>query len=255
MSAKQASASVSSAHKGGGRGPARAALDVIVAVGFPVLALGYLVLYLRGDLPELRGDVDRGLLLWIRTVLPDQTAAAWFGTPPSFTLLDRWPVLGLAAAIIGAGWLSGRVLLSVFGVRREASENNLDEAAGLTLTPLERFLFACGIGLNAISLYMLAIGLAGAMNRWLLIVPGICILALSIWQFARRVGKGQSAPTQSQPAPADDGISARWLWLAAPFVAAIVLGGMLPPIDFDVREYHLQAPKEFYQNGKIGFLP
>jgi hypothetical protein len=35
----------------------------------------------------------------------------------------------------------------------------------------------------------------------------------------------------------------------------IVLGGMLPPVDFDVREYHLQAPKEFYQQGRITFLP
>jgi hypothetical protein len=30
---------------------------------------------------------------------------------------------------------------------------------------------------------------------------------------------------------------------------------MLPPIEFDVREYHLQAPKEFFQQGYIGFLP
>ena len=40
-----------------------------------------------------------------------------------------------------------------------------------------------------------------------------------------------------------------------PFALMILLGGMLPPIDFDVREYHLQAPKEFYQQGRIGFLP
>ena len=30
---------------------------------------------------------------------------------------------------------------------------------------------------------------------------------------------------------------------------------MLPPVDFDVREYHLQAPKEFFQPGRISFLP
>ena len=30
---------------------------------------------------------------------------------------------------------------------------------------------------------------------------------------------------------------------------------MLPPADFDVREYHLQAPKEFYQQGRIAFVP
>ena len=30
---------------------------------------------------------------------------------------------------------------------------------------------------------------------------------------------------------------------------------MLPPLDFDVREYHSQAPKEFFQQGRITFLP
>src|SRR5262249_5854214 len=46
-----------------------------------------------------------------------------------------------------------------------------------------------------------------------------------------------------------------WTWLAVPFAVFIVLGGMLPPVEFDVREYHLQAPKEFYQLGRIQFLP
>jgi len=35
----------------------------------------------------------------------------------------------------------------------------------------------------------------------------------------------------------------------------VILGGMLPPVEFDVREYHLQAPKEFYQMGRVAFLP
>ncbi len=41
----------------------------------------------------------------------------------------------------------------------------------------------------------------------------------------------------------------------AVFGAVILLGGVLPPIEFDVREYHLQVPKEFYLQGHIGFLP
>jgi hypothetical protein len=57
------------------------------------------------------------------------------------------------------------------------------------------------------------------------------------------------------PASDDGPLSTRWLWLAAPFAVTIVLGGMLPPIEFDVREYHLQAPKEFFQQGSIGFVP
>jgi hypothetical protein len=53
----------------------------------------------------------------------------------------------------------------------------------------------------------------------------------------------------------EDVLSPRWLWLAVPFVLAILLAGMLPPLDFDVREYHLQSPKEFFQQGQITFLP
>lgn len=41
----------------------------------------------------------------------------------------------------------------------------------------------------------------------------------------------------------------------APFVVVMILGSMLPSIDFDVLEYHLEGPKEYYRNGRIAFLP
>ena len=44
-------------------------------------------------------------------------------------------------------------------------------------------------------------------------------------------------------------VGRHWLWLGLPFVAAILLAAMLPPTEFDVCEYHLQAPKEFYPTG------
>src|SRR6185369_1769476 len=53
----------------------------------------------------------------------------------------------------------------------------------------------------------------------------------------------------------DDTHWAWWLVAAVPFALMIVLGGMLPPFAYDVREYHLQAPKEWFQNGRIDFLP
>jgi hypothetical protein len=40
-----------------------------------------------------------------------------------------------------------------------------------------------------------------------------------------------------------------------PFLLLILFGAMLPPWDFDVREYHLQVPKEWFQAGRISFLP
>jgi 4-amino-4-deoxy-L-arabinose transferase-like glycosyltransferase len=41
----------------------------------------------------------------------------------------------------------------------------------------------------------------------------------------------------------------------APFLLVMILGSMLPTIDYDVLEYHLQGPKEYYQAGRIAFLP
>jgi hypothetical protein len=46
-----------------------------------------------------------------------------------------------------------------------------------------------------------------------------------------------------------------WLWAAVPFAVVMVLGAMLPPYEYDVREYHLQVPKEWHQQGRITFLP
>ncbi|MGQ0636646.1 MAG: hypothetical protein ACT4QC_18705 [Planctomycetaceae bacterium] len=51
--------------------------------------------------------------------------------------------------------------------------------------------------------------------------------------------------------------SAAWLWLVIllPFLLAMLLGSLLPSVDFDVNEYHFLGPKEYFQNGRIAFLP
>jgi hypothetical protein len=49
-----------------------------------------------------------------------------------------------------------------------------------------------------------------------------------------------------------------WIGLAlivGPFLVLMALGAMLPTIDFDALEYHLQGPKEYFQAGRIAFLP
>jgi hypothetical protein len=45
------------------------------------------------------------------------------------------------------------------------------------------------------------------------------------------------------------------LVVVTPFLLAMLLGAMLPPVDFDVKEYHLEGPKEYFQAGRITFLP
>lgn len=45
-----------------------------------------------------------------------------------------------------------------------------------------------------------------------------------------------------------------WLVFAIPFVIVLLLAAPLPPFEFDVCEYHLQVPKEWFQMGKITYL-
>jgi Zn-dependent protease with chaperone function len=44
------------------------------------------------------------------------------------------------------------------------------------------------------------------------------------------------------------------LLIVVPFAIYLLLGAVSPPTDFDVREYHLQGPKEWFQAGRITFL-
>ena len=78
---------------------------------------------------------------------------------------------------------------------------------------------------------------------------------------ARSVGRTpRPAAPPSSPITASKSPSRDWsAWIpvvvVVPFIAVMMLGAMLPAIDFDVLEYHLQGPKEYYQAGRIAFLP
>ena len=80
----------------------------------------------------------------------------------------------------------------------------------------------------------------------------VCVAAASTRRFGGcDSGTCQITPRdlEEDPAASDLSWSPHWLWLLLPFTVAIVGAAMLPPIDFDVREYHLQAPKEFLSGG------
>jgi hypothetical protein len=162
-----------------------------------------------------------------------------------FSLLDRWPIALMSATILCAAWLAGRLLL--FGLN----------VAGL-LDRLERFVFGVGAGLNLVSIYALAVGLAGGLQeRWLFIAPIVVVVTANLGVFFLAGTKPSSVPREIGE-PFEGANDSRWYWwlaAALPFALVIVLGAILPPWDYDVREYHLQAPKEWYQNGRIDFLP
>jgi hypothetical protein len=186
----------------------------------------------------------RRVMLWYAPT-PDSLVAEWFGNDLSrFGVLDRVPLLLLAGLIFVTAFLCGRLLLDALRVDG-------------TLTKLECAVFSLGIGLNLLSLVTLAFGLAGQLRgRWWFgcVALGATLLSAIRWRRWRKEGVSVEPGERSQ---ADSGHRlVRAATIAAlPFAVLILLGGMVRPWYFDVREYHLQIPKEWYQQGYIGFVP
>jgi 4-amino-4-deoxy-L-arabinose transferase-like glycosyltransferase len=243
--------------KGSARGP------WLVAIGLGLSA--YLALFYSVPLPLPGGPISRLELLEVCIFFPNKIMADWFGDPPQFVLVDRAAVLLAAAGILACSGFLGRLLLRLFRADRG-------------LTPLETLVFSFGVGLNAVSLYVLGVGLAGGLGpRWLFFAPAAVVAAAAAVRWGRewgfwirdcglRILHWRPTPFGREPAASASAlhknnndahveIKGRWLWLAAPFALVMLLAALLPPVDFDVREYHLQAPKEFYEQGQIAFLP
>jgi hypothetical protein len=211
--------------------------------------VAYAIAFYVAPLPSTSKDAEHPLLrieLLTQLLLrPDvYVTPNWFGSPPTFTLCDRLPILGIAmgvllwAAVIG--WL-----LMVFC------------RADRGLNRWEVTIFATAIGLNALSTWTLLMGLLGHLTRgWTIAIPMLLTLLLAAGiRYCKKSYRQEKPPHCNEVACDSDPISPHWLWLALPFVLMIVLASMVPPLDFDVREYHLQAPKEFFLQGRVTFLP
>jgi len=226
---------------------------ILILLGLAV----YAVLFYATELPSLKDEggvaLRRGELLFVLVFQCDEMLLApSFGSPPEFSLADRLPILLLDAAILGYAFSLGWLLMRLCGTGRR-------------LTRLETTVFAVAVGLNAVGTYVLLVGLLGLLgNRLVFALPAMLTLTAAGWTAWRsRKGKGRRVkdrrvpptPNPQPPTPNPRPLSPHWLWCGLPFVLVIVLGGMLPPVDFDVREYHLQVPKEFFQQGRITFMP
>ena len=174
---------------------------------------------------------------------PDGPPSGWEYLPQRFGLMLT------AGLILFAAWGAGCGLLELLGLRSQ-------------LRRAERCAFAGGLGLSALSLLMLAAGLAGVLDRglWLvaLLLCGLAGLAVEL-RALRHQSRSISLTKAGETAAPQGVLPAGWTAAAMaailPFGLAILLGSLLPSTDFDVKEYHLQGPKEFLQNGRISFLP
>ncbi|MGE0755743.1 MAG: ArnT family glycosyltransferase [Pirellulaceae bacterium] len=181
---------------------------------------------------------------------PDGILTVWVdGSWARFAPWDHLPVVAGALLIVGVCGATGLLLLDGLGL-------------GTCLTRWERIIFGTAIGLNAWSLGTLTAGLAGLLReRWLFALAALGIVGLTVWRWGwSRSPKVPVMSDTGQPARATSEAPSDWLiklCLGASilFGLLIVWGGTQPPTYFDVREYHLQVPKEWYQAGRVTFLP
>lgn len=177
--------------------------------------------------------------------VPDVVMRSWGANGElALGMVDRLPLLAVALGILAIAWASGS--LFVRGWKLDAR-----------LTRLETELFSIGLGLSLWSIWTLLVGLMGLLAQtWLVWLPAVPIASLAGFQMAAR-----RAELTEPRAPTNR--SSDWLWpsmllLGVPFVLLYVLAAVLPPrpmLEFDVMEYHLQVPKEWFAAGRITFLP
>lgn len=191
----------------------------------------------------------RDLLL----LLPELLAANFQSSPDSSWghLPQRFDLLACAALIVvGAGGLGALVLR----VRSEESRaRGGDESRGV-----EEWALAAGVGLSLWSLIVLGLGLCGLLSQPLLIGLLTAFAAGGWWRCGRPPLLNSRTTERSQGL--SESRAPRWLarllyGVMGLFLLAMLLGSLLPPTDFDVKEYHLEGPKEYWQAGRVMFLP
>jgi hypothetical protein len=137
---------------------------------------------------------------------------------------------------------------------------------GLGQLPIRwHLLLGASLGLGITSLLVLSLGLAGVLQRvvWIGVlgmftVVGIIRLRGLSTLAASWKGDEQSADRQTQTH------ELHWLWLVlVPFLILALLAAANAPgfiwaeegNGYDVLEYHLQMPKEYFQAGRVAYAP
>ncbi len=221
------------------------------------VVLSYLTLFYTAPIAELspadgpktlRMDVNLSLLMD-----PFAIIDGWVGAPNSkFGVMDRVPILFGVIILVVAGWIVGRAILN-----RCVGHTVLDK--------LETSVASIGIGLATLSTVTLCYGLAGLLHQpivFAVLLAAICGFCIFDLLRVRKTDSQLSSVVDAE-LPPPDGVSELksapfsklWLLAAGRRALYIVLASMLPPWEYDVREYHLQVPKEWFQNGAIRFLP
>jgi len=157
-------------------------------------------------------------------------------------LPQRLPLFGTAALILVLAAIHGDAVYLVT-LRRHR------------LYWTEQIVIRFGVGLGILSTLTLICGLAGQLNKTMICIPVIVSLAVATflrWKSRSEVPSLLTVPTTEKRTSRI--VVTLSLLVIVPFAIYLLLGSVSPPTDFDVREYHLQGPKEWLQAGQITFL-
>ncbi|MEZ5940939.1 MAG: glycosyltransferase family 39 protein [Planctomycetaceae bacterium] len=156
-------------------------------------------------------------------------------------LTERVPLGLISCGVVLSAVAMGRLLLR--GLRLFS---DIDSSA--------RFALSGGLGLGALSLLMLGLGLLGFMSTMLLAVILGATVATEFALTLRRAITADNLTADSIPA-APQWFRHTAIAICGLFLLLIISGALLPSMDFDVKEYHLGGPKEYFRDGQISFLP
>ena len=174
--------------------------------------------------------------------------------PGVYEALIHLPVL--AAWLLSAyGWgclLSwvGQTFLSVSAVDTQDNGGDRQECLSYRKTEALVTVTTIAAGLGAMSLTILGLGLIGAFNRPVAIAMVLLGVVIAVTAIVKR--KPKVTPQVG---------FGHWPWLLMmPSLAMVILCALLPagllwgmdePNGYDVVEYHLQVPREWYEAGHV----
>jgi hypothetical protein len=215
----------------------------LVLAAWLVVFVGYLAVFYATPLTNSGAQPLRRVMFLLMAFTPEFFLSTWTGNGMPVAVFDRLPVLLVASFILVWAGVIGWAALSTLDLTRR-------------LSWCEQLVFAEGMGLNLLSLATLAAGLAGWLSRpfaWMapLAIASGAWFAWAIWR--RR--HNPPAFVEASQGKAEPHREVWWFAAGAPALFVIIWGAMMPPWEFDVREYHLQAPKEWFLQGRIDFLP
>ena len=217
----------------------------------------YFRLYFSQELIPGFPNAGTRAVLFFRALIPEVLVQDWTadGKMP-VAILDRVPLWLAAAFWYGLAWWIGDVLFKLLAIR------SLDKLPAASQWLAVRHPLAIVLGLGVLSLTTLVVGWLGLLRPTL----GM-IIAVALWIIIGTISclKTKNCRVVATDL-APDGMSAETQPLARRLTRVLqVLFGLcclyyslssaMAPVEFDVLEYHLQAPKEFWQQGAIKFLP